>query len=124
MLDAMENSISLDAAAGPSIAVSSATIAPAAQAARPPYPAPAETPTQDAADGINFDFNEGARVRLPARTGGQWRVRLRDLNTGNILFESHNKGAFVRSSKRFYVRFGIDVWAVNANGSEDTDPRT
>ena len=37
-------------------------------------------------------------------------MRLRDLDTGNILFESKNKGAFVASSKRFYVRFRLEVF--------------
>jgi autotransporter strand-loop-strand O-heptosyltransferase len=85
---------------------------------RGPYPLPAAIPTQAGPKEIRFDFNEGARIRLPSRTTGQWRVRLRDLDTGNILFESKNTGAVVRSSKRFYVRFGIDVWDVLADGSE------
>ncbi len=36
-------------------------------------------------------------------------MRLRDFNTGNILFESENQGAFVASSKRFFVGFAIEV---------------
>jgi autotransporter strand-loop-strand O-heptosyltransferase len=54
---------------------------------------------------------------LPNRTAGKWRVRLRDLDTGNILFQSENQGAFVSSSKRFYVRFGIDVWDIADDGT-------
>ena len=46
----------------------------------------------------------------PNRAEGKWRVRLRDLDTGNILFESENQGAFVTSAKRYYVRFGVEVW--------------
>jgi autotransporter strand-loop-strand O-heptosyltransferase len=75
--------------------------------AKPPYPPPADLATQQGPRGITFDFNLGARVVLPP---GEWRVRLRDLDSGNILFESENKGAFVNSSKRFYVRFGVEVW--------------
>jgi autotransporter strand-loop-strand O-heptosyltransferase len=74
---------------------------------KPPYPPPVDVPTQEGPRGITFDFNLGARVVLPP---GEWRVRLRDLDSGNILFESENKGAFINSSKRFYVRFGIEVW--------------
>ena len=81
------------------------------------FPPPAEVPTQEGPRGIRFDINHGARVVLPNRTEGAWRVRLRDLDTGNILFQSDNKGAFVRSSKRFYVRFGIDVWDIDASGA-------
>jgi autotransporter strand-loop-strand O-heptosyltransferase len=79
-----------------------------------PYPPPAGQPTQSGPAGIRFDFNNGARVVLPARTEGHWRVCLRDLDTGNILFQSENKGAYVSSSKRFYVRFRIEVWNLDA----------
>jgi autotransporter strand-loop-strand O-heptosyltransferase len=54
---------------------------------------------------------------VPSRETGQWRVRLRDLDTGNTLFQSDNKGAFVRSSKRFFVRFGIEVWDIDGSGT-------
>ncbi len=72
------------------------------------YPPPALVPTQEGPRGIRYDFNLGARVLLPP---GNWRVRLRDLDTGNILFESENQGALIASAKRFFVRFGIEVWA-------------
>jgi autotransporter strand-loop-strand O-heptosyltransferase len=86
-------------------------------AKKPAYPAPAAIPTQLAAQGIRFDFNHGARITLPHRETGRWRVRLRDLDTGNILFESENQGAFVSSSKRFFVRFGIEVWEIDDTGA-------
>jgi autotransporter strand-loop-strand O-heptosyltransferase len=81
-----------------------------------PYPPPAGMPTQTGPGGIRFDFNLGARVLLPNRTAGKWRIRLRDLDTGNILFQSENQGAFVSSSKRFYIRFGIEVWELDEAG--------
>jgi autotransporter strand-loop-strand O-heptosyltransferase len=55
-------------------------------------------------------------VVLPHRSEGHWRVRLRDLDTGNILFQSENHGALVNSSKRYYVRFGVEVWDVDEQG--------
>ncbi len=67
----------------------------------------AAIPTQQGTRGITFDFNLGARVMVPE---GDWRVRLSDLETGNILFETETKGAFVNSANLFYVRFGIEVW--------------
>src|SRR5277367_1237407 len=82
-----------------------------------PYPPPANLPTQLGPEGIRFDFNHGARVILPNRTEGKWRVRLRDLDTGNILFQSENQGAFVSSAKRFYVRFSVEVWSLDAEGA-------
>ncbi len=81
-----------------------------------PYPPPAEQPTQLGRDGIRFDFNLGARVVLPSRSDGRWRVRLRDLDTGNTLFQAENQGALVTSSKRYYVRFGVDVWELDEQG--------
>jgi len=88
-----------DAASAP--APASATIASA-------YPPPAAQPVLEGPLGLLFDFNLGARVSLPP--GRSWRIRLRDLDSGNILFESQNDGAFVASAKRFFVRFGIEVW--------------
>jgi autotransporter strand-loop-strand O-heptosyltransferase len=81
---------------------------PSAQSARPAYPPPAGQPTQTGPLGIRFDFNLGCRVILPE---GDWHICLRDLDTGNILFESQNKGAFVNSAKRWFVRFRIEVRA-------------
>jgi autotransporter strand-loop-strand O-heptosyltransferase len=75
-------------------------------------------PTQLGPQEIRFDFNEGARVVLPERAAGRWRVRLRDLETGNILFQSENQGAVVTSAKRFYVRFGVTVWEIDEAGAE------
>jgi autotransporter strand-loop-strand O-heptosyltransferase len=86
------------------------SMAPAAEQKpekKPPFPLPAAAPAQWGPDGIRYDFNFGARVMLP---DGQWRVRLRDLDTGNVLFENENGAALVKSAKRFYVRFGIEVW--------------
>lgn len=93
--------------------------APSPAAAKPTYPSPAPVPTQAGPLGIRFDFNLGARVLLPERTDGRlWRVRLSDLDTGNVLFESENRGAVVRSAKRWFVRLRVQVWDVA--GTVDT----
>ena len=89
---------------------------PAPPATKSAYPPAAALPTQQGPAGIRFDFNQGARVTLPRRTEGQWRVRLSDLDTGNILFESENQGAFVTSAKRYFVRVRIDVWDIDDAG--------
>src|SRR5215472_17329336 len=81
--------------------------APAQDAAPPPkpaYPPPAETPTQEADCGLRFDFNSGCRVLLP-NNDKPWKVRISDLDTSNILFETELKEGRVNSSKRYYVRF-------------------
>jgi autotransporter strand-loop-strand O-heptosyltransferase len=70
------------------------------------YPPPAEKPTQNGPLGIRFDFNLGCRVLLPE---GDWKVRLRDLDTGNLLYETDAKAVLVNSRKRYYLRCGIEV---------------
>src|SRR5262249_31942658 len=92
--------------------------APAAEQPKPKpaYPPAADLPTQPGARGIRFDFNMGARLSLPGRTEGRWRARLRDLDTGNILFESENQGAVISSTKRYFLRCAMEVWDVPAVG--------
>jgi autotransporter strand-loop-strand O-heptosyltransferase len=92
----------------PSEAISSTSSSGAAPA-KASYPPPAQVPTQQGARGIQFDFNHGCRVVLP-EASDPWRVRLSDLDTGNILFESELKSGSVRSTKRYYVRFRLEVW--------------
>jgi autotransporter strand-loop-strand O-heptosyltransferase len=72
------------------------------------YREPASLPTQSGAQGIRFDFNDGCRVALPE---GQWYVRLRDLDTGNILYETRIGAGRINSTKRYYLRCRIEVWA-------------
>jgi autotransporter strand-loop-strand O-heptosyltransferase len=79
-----------------------------APAEKGPYPPPAALPTQQGPLGIRYDFNLGARVSIPE--GKPWRVRLRDLDTGNVLFESSPGAAFINSTKRYYIRFGVEVF--------------
>jgi autotransporter strand-loop-strand O-heptosyltransferase len=95
---------SQDTSAKPSAPVSSA---PGAQPPKPAFPPPAPVPTQCGPDGIRFDFNDGCRVTVPA---GRWRVRLRDADTDNILFETELDTGVVMSTKKYYVRFVIEVW--------------
>jgi autotransporter strand-loop-strand O-heptosyltransferase len=73
------------------------------------YPAPAELPTQEGVRGLRFDFNDGCRVFMPENEHS-WRVRLSDLDTGNILFETEFKAGSVNSTKRYYVRFRVEAW--------------
>jgi autotransporter strand-loop-strand O-heptosyltransferase len=87
-----------------------------------PYPSAAATPVLTGPEGIRFDFNLGCRVLLPARAEGNWRVRLSDLDTGHILFESENKGAFVNSAKRWYVRFRVQIWSVDDDKTVEPVP--
>jgi autotransporter strand-loop-strand O-heptosyltransferase len=76
------------------------------------YPAPAEVPTQEGPKGVRFDFNDGCRVLLPERKH-PWCIRLSDLDTGNILFETEIKAGRVNSTKRYYVRIRLEVTTQN-----------
>jgi autotransporter strand-loop-strand O-heptosyltransferase len=80
--------------------------APAVARAEPPA---ADLPTQEGPKGLRYDFNDGCRVAMP-QSDHPWRVRLSDLDTGNILFETELKSGRINSTKRYFVRFRIEVW--------------
>jgi autotransporter strand-loop-strand O-heptosyltransferase len=83
--------------------------APAVETPKRAYPPPAELPTQRGPAGIRYDFNDGCRVTLPEGEGN-WRVRLSDIDTGNILYETRLKTGRINSAKRYYLRARIEVW--------------
>jgi autotransporter strand-loop-strand O-heptosyltransferase len=87
----------------------SATSAASAPAEKRAYTAPAEVPTQEGPHGIRFDFNEGCRALFP-QSEQAWRVRMSDLDTGNILFETNFNSGRISSTKRYYVRFRLEAW--------------
>ncbi|EOC1347574.1 autotransporter strand-loop-strand O-heptosyltransferase [Cronobacter turicensis] len=68
---------------------------------------PPEIPTQQGPEGILYDFNDGARLLLPA---GDWRVEISDDETGNILFAGDIAEGWVISTKKYYVPFRLQVW--------------
>src|ERR1700722_20621635 len=72
-------------------------------------PLPAGLPTQHGPMGLRFDFNDGCRVTCP-ESEHSWKVRLSDLDTGNVLFETEFKAGRVNSTKRYFVRFRIEIW--------------
>lgn len=68
-------------------------------------------PTQEAPEGIRYDFNNGCRVELPALSNGEkWKLRFSDIFTGNIIFESESDGGIFKSTKVYYVPFKIECW--------------
>lgn len=72
-----------------------------------PFKLPPERPVIKGADGIFYDFNDGARVLLPE---GLWHVRLLDGDSGNILFSCDSGAGWVTSTKKYFVRFQIQVF--------------
>ena len=106
------NFASADAAVGAARTTMAATETVAGSAAAPPakrkYPAPAPRPTQQGPRGIRFDFNDGFRVTVP-ESDRPWKVRLSDLDTGIVLFETELRVGGIRSAKRYYARFRVEV---------------
>lgn len=85
---------------------------------KPAYPPTAAIPTQQGPLGIQFDFNNGCRIIVP-EAKHLWRVRLSDLDSGNILFETTLVTGHVNSSKRYYIRFGMEVWAQDKQDKQE-----
>jgi autotransporter strand-loop-strand O-heptosyltransferase len=72
--------------------------------------APPPIPVFEGPAGLRFDFNEGARVALPPRAAGLWRVRLSDCDTGNTLYDSTIAAGMVMSAKKWFFRCRIEVF--------------
>ena len=106
------NAVVSDSVAAPAPAAAPASVSKVESSTsgqqKPAYPPPAALPTQSAPHGIRFDFNDGCRVVMPE---GQWHLRLRDLDTGNILYETDIGAGRINSSKRYFLRCRIEVWA-------------
>ena len=81
--------------------------AKSATAVKSAYPPVAPVPTQEAPHGLRFDFNLGCRVLVPP---GKWHVPLLDLDTGNTLYETTTGSSTINRSKRYFIRFGFEVW--------------
>ena len=96
--------------------------APAPEAASVPLPAAAPASVEGVAPTnrrpADPEGSQGHSVRLQRRLPGgaaraeqPWRVRLSDLDTGNVLFETELKAGRINSTKRYYVRFRTEVSA-------------
>ena len=73
------------------------------------FAAPPIIPTQEAAEDIRFDFNNGLRVLFPAK--GEYRCVFTDLDTGNLMYSMDiQPSCMVESIKKFYLRFGLEIY--------------
>jgi hypothetical protein len=97
--------VSLVAQAASAAGATSATAEPRP---KPHFLPPAEVPTQAGPNGLRFDFNFGGRVFVP-ETGEPWRIRLLDLDTGNVLYETSTRRGGVSGAKHYYLRMRIEV---------------
>ena len=76
---------------------------------KPTFVPPPSIPTQEAVNGIRFDFNNGLRVQFPEH--GEYRCVFRDLDTGCLLYSMDVKpGCTVESVKKYYVRFSLVIY--------------
>lgn len=82
--------------------------APSAGPDKLPFRPPADVPTQSGPLGIRYDFNDGCRVWLPD-SNGPYRVRLSDIDSGNVLFETEIKSGRINSTKRYFVRIRLEI---------------
>ncbi len=66
-------------------------------------------PTQEAVDGIRFDFNDGLRVKIP-EGNPSYRIRFVDLDTKCLLYDAitpAKEGCIVVSNKKYYIKFRL-----------------
>jgi len=82
-----------------------------------PYILPPDVPIRDAGQGIRFDFNWGARVLLPKMPEGRWRATLTDLDNSTIIFQGELEEGHLSSTKKFFIRFAIDVERIASDGT-------
>jgi autotransporter strand-loop-strand O-heptosyltransferase len=75
----------------------------------PVFAPPPKNLTQEAIEGIRFDFNDGVRVAFP--NSGKYRCMLTDIDSGVIVYNMDvQTGAIVASVKKYFVPHKIDVF--------------
>ena len=95
----------------PTEVIAGSAPASGSSAVKPPYPSAPADPTQKGREGLRFDFNDGCRVLVPD-AGKPWRVRMKDLDTDNTIYETSRnfRTGRVNSTKRYFVRFRVEAW--------------
>ena len=70
-----------------------------------------KVPTQDAIDGIKFDFNDGLRVLIP-QDAKSYRIRFVDLGTKSCVYDAvtpDGGDCVVTSHKRYFIQFRLVI---------------
>ncbi|HML33947.1 autotransporter strand-loop-strand O-heptosyltransferase [Sporomusa sphaeroides] len=82
---------------------------PASTAAKKPYAVfdPGPLTCQTDIEGLAFDFNYGARIKVPA---GDWRVKITDRDCFNTLYDAKASDVLVTSTKKYYVNFRLEIY--------------
>ena len=57
--------------------------------------------------GLNFDFNCGLRLQIPA---GNWHVRILDLDSEIVCFDEDASDVVLISMEKFFVNWGFILW--------------
>lgn len=66
--------------------------------------------TQEAVEGIKFDFNNGIRVQTPDN-GKRYKVRFTDSEAGIVLYDDVvNPNSIVSSVKKFFIQFHMEIY--------------
>jgi autotransporter strand-loop-strand O-heptosyltransferase len=83
--------------------------APPQEPIQPPiYGNVPEIPTQEAVEGIRYDFNDGIRVKFPQ---GGYRICFSDIETGTILYNADiDQESMVTSVKKFFIKFRLQIF--------------
>jgi autotransporter strand-loop-strand O-heptosyltransferase len=58
-------------------------------------------------DGLEFDFNWGARIKVPE---GNWRVKIFDRDTAVTMHDVQTSNNIVTSTKKYYINFRLEVY--------------
>lgn len=67
-------------------------------------------PTQEAVDGIKFDFNDGLRVYFP-KNQKKYRCIFKDAQTDIILYNNESvPGCLITSVKKYYLKFKLQIY--------------
>lgn len=61
-------------------------------------------------EGLAFDFNYGARIKVPA---GNWRVKIIDKDACLTLYDAPASDVLVTSTKKFFINFRLEVYLDN-----------
>lgn len=70
-----------------------------------------QIPTQEAIDGIRFDFNDGLRVVIP-KDAKPYRIQFYDIDSESLIYETttpQGGGCTVSSHKKYFIRFRLRI---------------
>jgi len=90
-----------------SIVVGASAAANRGEGARRVFVGPSHLTQTTSISGLKFDFNDGLRIQVPR---GNYRVNVVDADDCLCLFDGPVSDTMVTTSKKYYVRFGFEIW--------------